>query len=248
MKALIPAAGLGTRWYPWSKIVPKELLPLGSYSAIHYVLEEAVSAEINEIGIIISEAKALIKTYVEEIWKPKHPETPVSWFYQAMPTGVADALLCAKEWLQRTPTAVLYPDEIHPLEGGIIQLRYAYERSLHCCIGLTTTKQRRRQSVLEVERITENIFRVYGSHGKNTQQVRYGTGRYILGSGLEYLDDYLSDLAIDKSEELDDNMIFKPLWKQFVQGIVLREPIYDIGSPPNWISTIKSGFDFRLGD
>jgi UTP-glucose-1-phosphate uridylyltransferase len=62
MKALIPAAGLGTRWYPWSKIVPKELLPLGRYPAIHYVLEEAVAAGIREIGIIISKAKQLIRS------------------------------------------------------------------------------------------------------------------------------------------------------------------------------------------
>jgi UTP--glucose-1-phosphate uridylyltransferase len=68
MKALIPAAGLGTRWYPWSKIVPKELLPLGRYPAIHYVLDEAVAAGIREIGIIISEAKKLIKTYVENVF------------------------------------------------------------------------------------------------------------------------------------------------------------------------------------
>lgn len=42
MKALILAAGLGTRWYPWSRVIPKELLPLGNYPAIHYVLEEVV--------------------------------------------------------------------------------------------------------------------------------------------------------------------------------------------------------------
>ena len=64
MKALIPAAGQGTRWYPWSHVIPKELLPLGNYPAIHYVLEEVVSAGICEIGIIISRTKGLIKKYV----------------------------------------------------------------------------------------------------------------------------------------------------------------------------------------
>jgi UTP--glucose-1-phosphate uridylyltransferase len=77
MKALIPAAGLGTRWYPWSKVIPKELLPLGQYPAIHYVLEEAVAAGIREIGIIISEAKELIKAYVEKVWQTQRPEVRV---------------------------------------------------------------------------------------------------------------------------------------------------------------------------
>ena len=60
MKALIPAAGLGTRWHPWSKIIPKELLPLGNYPAIHHVLEEVADAGIYEIGIIINKEKIII--------------------------------------------------------------------------------------------------------------------------------------------------------------------------------------------
>jgi UTP--glucose-1-phosphate uridylyltransferase len=74
MKALIPAAGLGTRWYPWSKVIPKELLPLGRFPAIHYVLEEAVAAGIRDIGTIIIEAKSLIRAYADKIWKLDHPD------------------------------------------------------------------------------------------------------------------------------------------------------------------------------
>ena len=118
MKALIPAAGLGTRWYPWSKVISKELLPLGRYLVIHYVLEEAVAAGIREIGIIISEAKQLIRTYVEKVSQTQHPETRIVWFYQNSARGVADALLCAKEWVGDRPTAVICPDEIHPSQKG----------------------------------------------------------------------------------------------------------------------------------
>jgi UTP--glucose-1-phosphate uridylyltransferase len=60
MKALIPAAGRGTRWYPWSRIIPKELLPLGRYPAIHYVLEEAVEAGIRDIGIILNQTNSIL--------------------------------------------------------------------------------------------------------------------------------------------------------------------------------------------
>jgi len=242
MKALIPAAGLGTRWYPWSKVIPKELLPLGRYPAIHYVLEEAVAAGIKEIGIIISKAKKLIKAYVEKVWQTQRPETRVVWFYQYSARGVADALLCAKEWVQDEPTAVLYPDEIHPSEGGIIQLRRAYEGSPGCWIGLTANKQKRRQAVLEIRKIGQNIFYVNGfSKDKQWQYIGYGTGRYILASGLDYFVDSLSQTESLKTKELDDDALFAPLsWDKGVQGTVLDEPIFDIGTPENLCSALLS--------
>jgi UTP--glucose-1-phosphate uridylyltransferase len=241
MKALIPAAGLGTRWYPWSKVIPKELLPLGQYPAIHYVLEEAVAAGITEIGIIISEAKKLIKVYVEKVWQTQHPETHVVWFYQHTARGVADALLCAKEWIQHESTAVLYPDEIHPSEGGIIQLRRAYEASPGCWIGLTTNKQKRRQAILEIEKIGENTFHVSEFRkDKSAQQIGYGTGRYILHPGLSYLGDYLPQVASQQSEELDDDKILQPLWEKSMYGTMLSEPIFDIGIPSNWLQSIRN--------
>ena len=239
MKALIPAAGLGTRWYPWSKVIPNELLPLGCYPAIHYVLEEAVAAGIRDIGIIISKAKKLIKAYVEEVWQTQRPETRIVWFYQSSSRGVADALLCAKEWVGDRPTAVLYPDEIYPSEGGIIQLRRAYEGSPASYIGLTANKQDRRQAVLEIEKIGEDVFQVDGSGKKqHTQRIGYGTGRYILHSGLSYLGDYLPQVELQQSEELDDDKILQPLWEQLMYGIILSEPIFDIGIPTNWLRTI----------
>ena len=241
MKALIPAAGLGTRWYPWSKVIPKELLPLGLFPAIHYVLEEAVAAGIREIGIIISKAKQLIRTYVENVWQTQRLEVRVVWFYQASPVGVADALLCAKEWIQNEPTAVLYPDEIHPSEGGIIQLRKAYEGSPASYIGLTANKQKRRQAVLEIEKIGENIFHVNGfGRDKPSQQIGYGTGRYILHSGLSYLGDYLPQVALHQSEEIDDDKILQPLWEKSMYGTMLSEPIFDIGIPINWLCAVEN--------
>ena len=241
MKALIPAAGLGTRWYPWSKIVPKELLPLGQYPAIHYVLEEAVAAGIREIGIIISKTKQLIRTYVEDVWMVNHQEIQIMWFYQPSPRGVGDALLCAKEWIQHEPTAVLYPDEIHPQKGGIIQLLRTYEGSPASYVGLTANKHDCRQAVLEIEKIGKNIFHVNGFRkDKSAQQIGYGTGRYILHSGLSYLGDFLPQVAIEQSEELDDDKILQPLCEQLVYGIMLSEPIFDIGIPTNWLCTIAN--------
>jgi UTP--glucose-1-phosphate uridylyltransferase len=247
MKALMPAAGLGTRWYPWSKVIPKELLPLGRYPAIHYVLEEAVAAGITEIGIIMSESKQLIRTYVENAWHAQRPKERVVWFYQTSPKGVADALLCAKEWIQDKPTAILYPDEIHPLQGGLGQLRRAYESSPANWIGLTANKHNRRQAILEIEAIEEKVFRITGFHtNKRTQRVGYGTGRYILDSGLTYLDNYVFHAGLQETEELDDDKILESLIEpQLLRGIVLSNSILDVGTPTNWLHAIT---EFRNAD
>jgi len=247
MKALIPAAGLGTRWYPWSRVVPKELLPLGNYPAIHYVLEEVVAAGITEIGIIISPTKELIRRYVEEIWISNHPEVRVTWFYQCLPRGVADALLCASDWVQDNPTAVLYPDEIHPKEGGLIQLRRAYENSSGCWIGLTKNKQNRRQAILQIEKVGGNVFRVCGfCSEKGVQMTGYGTGRYIIDSGLSYMGNYSSLLVSEDFKELDDDKIFELIWENGVFGIILSDPIFDIGTPTTWLDTITNYPNMRL--
>jgi UTP-glucose-1-phosphate uridylyltransferase len=150
-------------------------------------------------------------------------------------------LLCAKEWIQHEPTAVLYPDEIHPSEGGIIQLCKAYEDSPGCWIGLTANKQKRRQAILEIEKIGENIFHVNGFCKKqHTQRIGYGTGRYILHSGLSYLGDYLPQVALQQSEEIDDDKILQPLWEKSMYGTMLSEPIFDIGIPTNWLCAVEN--------
>ncbi len=242
MKALIPAAGLGTRWYPWSRILPKELLPCGNYPVIHHVLDEAVSAGITEIGIIISEAKMLIKTYVDEVWIADHPKIQLEWFNQATSRGVGDALLCAKNWVGQEPIAVLYPDEMHPKDGGMFQMCRAFLNHMCCWVGLMSKKQERVQAILAIEEIGDNSFRVHGLAGQQYDGLlAYGTGRYILANGFSHIGEvYLQ--ALNKREKLEDSDIFAPLWSQDVRGILLSEPIFDVGDPDNWSLAVSSLF------
>jgi len=248
MKALLPAAGIRTRWYPWSKVVPKELLPLGQYPAIHYVLEEAVAAGIREIGIIISEAKKLIKAYVENVWMVNYQDQGIriKWFCQPSPRGVGDALLCASKWINEEPTACLYPDIIHPKEGGISKLCKAFQDVFACWIGLSSKKDKQRQVSFAIEKIGENFFHILGPYSKECAlRVGYGTGRSILPHGFSHMRETYFHTGNQNSEEFDDDRIFAPLWNQHdVRGITLPEPIYDIGSPQNWRFAIsKLGFN-----
>jgi UTP-glucose-1-phosphate uridylyltransferase len=249
LKALIPAAGLGTRWFPWSRIIPKELLPLGNYPVIHHVLDEVVAAGIFEIGIIINNVKQLLRSYVEEIWVVNHPGIMLKWFYQPLPRGVGDALLCAKEWVNNEAAAIIYPDEIHPKEGGISQIRTAYQSFHASWIGLISRKQKRRQMSFAIEKIGEKVFYVSGpSNQTSANKIGYGTGRYILANGFRHLKGTLLQTENQNIDEIDDSHIFAPLWIHDIRGVFLREPIYDVGIPENWHFAIQAQLHQQRSD
>jgi UTP-glucose-1-phosphate uridylyltransferase len=200
------------------------------------VLEEAVTAGIKEIGIIISETKQLVREYVERVWQSKHTRVRIVWFYQNSPLGVADALLCACDWVQDKPTAVLYPDEIHPLNGGISIISNAFEKLSVCWIGLTSKKHNRRQALFAIESLDMNIFRILGPYGdERTRRIGYATGRYILPNGLSHMEEIILQTEIQNGEELDDEIFFSYSLNKDVRGAILPEPIFDIGSPANWL-------------
>ncbi len=130
-KILIPAAGMGTRFLPITKSIPKEMLPLGNKPAIEYITQEAIDANLSQIGIILSPEKRIIQDYftpnkvleerlsghtivkqldsINAIIKQSH----FSYFYQHNPAGLADALLQAQDFINNDEYfAVALPDDI----------------------------------------------------------------------------------------------------------------------------------------
>ena len=86
MKAVIPAAGHGTRFLPVTRVVPKEMLPIGSRPALELVVEEAREAGADEVVVVISHGKELIRTYFEE-------DPSVRFVYQKEQRGLGHAVL-----------------------------------------------------------------------------------------------------------------------------------------------------------
>ena len=89
MKALIPAAGLGTRFLPVTRVVPKEMLPIGSKPALELIVDEARAAGADEIVIIISEGKELVRRYFEG-------QPDIRFVYQKEQKGLGHAVLQAE--------------------------------------------------------------------------------------------------------------------------------------------------------
>ena len=134
-KAVIPAAGFGSRMLPASKSVPKELFPVAGIPVIQHIVEEAVYAGIEEILIVISEGKEAIKSHfspnqalesrlqndnkLEALSQVKNISdlADIDFIYQVEQKGLGDAVLLAREWVGNDHFMVMLGDTIiNPIE------------------------------------------------------------------------------------------------------------------------------------
>ena len=147
-KAIIPAAGLGTRVLPASKSVPKEMLNIVDKPAIQYIVEEAVAAGIEDILIITNRGKGAIEDHFDHSFeleaglkgvasKEKLYEdikavanlANIYFIRQKETKGLAHALLCGKSFIGNEPFAVLYGDDVIISEDPVTaQLTRCYEK------------------------------------------------------------------------------------------------------------------------
>lgn len=128
-KAVIPAAGLGTRFLPATKAQPKEMLPIVDKPAIQFIIEEALDSGIDEILIITGRNKRAIEDHfdrsielelqLEESGKYDLLETireisdiPIHFIRQKETKGLGHAVLCAKQFIGNEPFAVLLGDDL----------------------------------------------------------------------------------------------------------------------------------------
>src|SRR6201994_606214 len=151
-KAVVPAAGLGTRFLPATKATPKEMLPVVDKPAIQYVVEEAVSAGLNDVLLITGRSKRSIEDHfdrayeLEEALAAKEDWDKLSlvresselatmhYVRQGAPKGLGHAVLCAAQHVGHEPFAVLLGDDLidpkDPLLSRMIEVRNTYGGSV----------------------------------------------------------------------------------------------------------------------
>lgn len=138
-KAVILAAGLGTRFFPITKSVDKEMLPIIDKPCIQYLVEEAVASGIKEIIFIINSDQSLVKKYffsapsLKKLLKARKKTDALKeinkieklarfiFIKQNKPLGDGHAILCAKKYLENEPFAVLFGDEIYDANPTALQ-------------------------------------------------------------------------------------------------------------------------------
>lgn len=191
-KAIIPAAGMGTRVLPASKAVPKEMLNIVDKPAIQYIVEEAVSAGIEDILVVTSRGKGVIEDHFDHAYeleakldgkkgKEKIYEevkaiadlANICFIRQKETKGLGHAVLCGKSFVGDEPFAVLYGDDViisdDPVTG---QLCRAYEK--YGC-GTVGVKEVSREDVkkycsLDVTPLEGNVMQVHNIVEKPTEE------------------------------------------------------------------------------
>ena len=180
-KAIIPAAGLGTRVLPASKAMPKEMLPIVDKPAIQYIVEEAVKAGITDILIITNRGKGIIEDHfdysielenmlekrgntavLEEVRSPAELAN-IYYLRQKVTKGLGDAVLRAKEFVGDEPFAVLYGDDVIIGEiPAIGEMCEAYEKYGKCVVGIKEVSDEFivKYSSLKVSKLEDKIFSV----------------------------------------------------------------------------------------
>ncbi|CAM4310931.1 UTP--glucose-1-phosphate uridylyltransferase [Bacillus cereus] len=159
-KAIIPAAGLGTRFLPATKAMPKEMLPIVDKPTIQYIVEEAIKSGIEDIIIVTGKTKRSIEDHFDNAFeleqnlleKKKYEllekvqasskMVDIHYIRQKEPKGLGHAVWCARKFIGDEPFAVLLGDDIVQAEKPCLrQLIEEYDKTLSSVIGVQTVPE-----------------------------------------------------------------------------------------------------------
>jgi len=188
-KAILPIAGLGTRFLPLSKIFPKEVWPLVDKPVIQYLVEEAKNSGISEIIFVISPEKKVVVDYFQKYYLQKSPKIEkklreqgkinlleelkkmeelcqglsFNFVFQKKPLGDGHAILQAKDLVKDEPVAVLFGDDI--VESKIpclAQLMKVFKTAQKPVIALSQVPKEKVPSygIVGVEKIANRLFKI----------------------------------------------------------------------------------------
>jgi UTP--glucose-1-phosphate uridylyltransferase len=204
-KAVIPVAGLGTRFLPATKTVPKELLPIVDIPSIQYVVQEAMEAGIEEIIFVTGRGKDGIEDHFDEAPELEQvltergnlemaqtlrriaEMTEVVSVRQKKPLGLGHAVLCARDLVGDEPFAVMLADDLIDAEvPGIRQLLKVFEETSESVIALMEVPQAEvhQYGVIKGREVGNRLYQVDGTvekpPAKDAPSRMAIIGRYVL--------------------------------------------------------------------
>jgi len=253
-KAVIPAAGWGTRFLPATKVLPKEMLPLVDKPLIQYIVEEAISSGIEQIIIVTSFGKGAMEDHFDRDFELEHTleqrgETglldkvrhiadlaTICYVRQKEQLGLGHAVLTAKELVGDEPFAVLLPDDIFDAEVPMLkQALHVYQRYGGSVITVRRVPREevRRYGVIKPKQIEERVYRVLDLVEKPDPEEEPSDlailGRYV------FTPEIFKMLAITppgKGREIQLTDGIRPLLQeQAVYGYECEGQYYDAGKP-----------------
>lgn len=189
-KAIIPAAGLGTRMLPASKAIPKEMLPIVDKPAIQYIVEEAVAAGIKDILIITNRGKEAMENHFDHNFEMEHNLRQkgndemlkvledvanlanVTFLRQKETGGLGDAVYKAKSFIGDEPFAVLYGDDVIVGDTPAIkELLQVYNEKGGSVVGVKQVEREQisKYCTLDVKMLSDTVMEVHDMIEKPTE-------------------------------------------------------------------------------
>jgi UTP--glucose-1-phosphate uridylyltransferase len=254
-KAVIPAAGLGTRFLPATKAQPKEMLPVVDKPVIQYVVEEAIASGIKDILIITGKGKRAIedhfgKSDMENQFLDELDEMMrgVNLFYtrQREPRGLGDAVYHAKSFVGEDAFALLLGDTI-TIPGCTVELVKIYDEFKTSIIAVEEVPREKISSygIIRGKEVEGDIHLVGDLVEKPTPEDAPSNlgilGRYILTPAIF---DAIEITTLGKGNEIQLTDALR-LVKEKIYAYVYRGRRYDIGNKLDWI---KSNIELSLAD
>jgi len=265
-KAVIPAAGLGTRFLPATKAQPKEMLPIVDKPTIQYIIEEAVHSGIEDIIIVTGRNKRAIEDHFDKSVElemllertGKHDMlqivesisnlVDIHYVRQKEPLGLGHAVLCAKKFIGNEPFAVLLGDDIIDSDvPALKQMIDQYNRVQSSVLGVKDVPRSEvhKYGIVDYDQQDGELFSVKGLVEKPPVEKAPSTqaiiGRYILTPAIfEMLEEVQPD---EKGEIQLTDAIDRLLVKESIYSYVIKGTRYDVGDK---FGFLQASIDFAL--
>ncbi|MED9946665.1 MULTISPECIES: UTP--glucose-1-phosphate uridylyltransferase GalU [Peptostreptococcales] len=265
-KAVIPAAGLGTRFLPATKAQPKEMLPIVDKPTLQYIIEEAVASGIEEILIITGRNKKSIedhfdksvelelelenkgKTELLEIVQNISNMINIHYIRQKEPRGLGDAIYCARHFIGDEPFAVMLGDDIVDNKVPCLkQLMDAYDEYRTTILGVqkVAKEDTNKYGIIDAKFIEDRVYKVKDLVEKPDSDKAPSNiailGRYIITPEIF---DILSDLPPGKGDEIQLTDALKELSKkEAMYAYDFEGRRYDVGDK---LGFLEATVDFAL--
>ena len=262
-KAVFPVAGLGTRFLPATKAIPKEMLPIIDKPLIEYAVEEAVNAGITEVIFITSHTKRAIedhfdqnfeleeklmnsgkKDFLNKINRDIFQNIKFTYVRQKSQNGLGDAILHAEHLIQNEPFAIILADDLILNSPSCIkQLISAYEQNQSSIIGLNEVpkNETEKYGIVSVEEspssktvLLKDIIEKPKSNAPSNLAV---VGRYVLSNKIF---EYLRNLKPSVGGEVQLTDAIKLMLKnEKVMGYLYEGIKFDCGSRHGYVNAIR---------
>lgn len=264
-KAIIPAAGLGTRFLPATKAMPKEMLPIIDKPTIQYIIEEAIEAGIEDILIVTGKGKRAIEDHFDYSFELeenlvskgkfelleaiRHPsEVDIHYIRQKEPKGLGHAIWCARKFIGDEPFAVLLGDDIIVSDTpGIKQLMDVYDEKQGSVIGVkkVPVEETERYGIISPKESNGRMYKVEHFVEKPAKELAPSNiaimGRYILTPEIFPILEYQkpgSGGEIQLTDALQTLNLFQQVYAYEFVG-----KRYDVGEK---LGFIKTNIEFAL--